>query len=56
MGGAGGGQKGQGAEDEEHERKFVMEDDTAFHLTDKDGEKVLDPRTGLPLAPPVIGA
>jgi hypothetical protein len=51
----GGGQKGQGSEDEEHQRKYVIDDDSAFQLNDEDGQKVIDPRTGLPLVPPVIG-
>jgi hypothetical protein len=51
----GGGQKAEGSEDEEHQRKFVMEDDSAFQLNNEDGQKVIDPRTGLPLVPPVIG-
>ena len=48
------GQKGQGDEDDEHQRKYVVEDDDVFQLTDG-GERLTDPRTGLPLTPPVIG-
>jgi hypothetical protein len=48
------GQKGQGDEDEEHQRKYIVEDDEVFQLTD-DGERLTDPRTGMPLTPPVIG-
>jgi hypothetical protein len=53
-GGMGGGHKGEGGEDEEHQRKYVMEDDQAFQLTE-DGERLVDPHTGLPITPPVIG-
>ena len=59
-GGAGGmpgmapGQKGQGGDDDEHQRKYIVDDDEAFQLTD-DGERLTDPRTGMPLTPPVIG-
>jgi hypothetical protein len=54
MPGMGAGQKGQGGEDEEHQRKYIVDDDEAFQLAD-DGERLTDPRTGMPLAPPVIG-
>jgi hypothetical protein len=53
-GGMGGGHKGEGGEDEEHQRKYVMEDDQAFQLTE-DGERLVDPHTGLPITLPVIG-
>ncbi|MFF0147243.1 hypothetical protein ATK36_2754 [Amycolatopsis sulphurea] len=56
MGGMGvGGGKGKGEEDAEHQRKYGVEDDSAFSLTDNDGERLLDPRTGLPPTPPTIG-
>ena len=53
--GASGGGRGQGEEeDKEHQRKYVLDDDEFFQLTDE-GEKLVDPNTGLPVAPPVIG-
>lgn len=51
--GAAGG-KGKGEEDTEHERKYVLDEDEAFQLTEE-GERLIDPNTGLPVAPPVIG-
>ncbi|WP_158880633.1 hypothetical protein [Amycolatopsis anabasis] len=54
MGAAGAG-KGRGAEDEEHQRKYVVEGDEHFQLTDEEGERVVDPRTGMSPTPPVIG-
>jgi hypothetical protein len=54
IGGAG-AKKGEGAKDEEHQRKYVMDDDDAFQLTDEAGETVVDPVTGFPVVPPVIG-
>ncbi|WP_370947192.1 hypothetical protein AB5J62_06455 [Amycolatopsis sp. cg5] len=53
-GGIGQGAKGEGGEDEEHQRKFVFDDDEHFQLTD-DGERVVDPRTGMAPVTPVIG-
>lgn len=53
-GGMGQGAKGAGGEDEEHQRKFVLDDDEHFQLTD-DGERVVDPRTGMVPVAPVIG-
>ncbi|GAA3554168.1 hypothetical protein GCM10022222_42290 [Amycolatopsis ultiminotia] len=53
MGAAGG--KGKSEEDAEHQRKYGMDDDSAFSLTDDDGGRLLDPRTGLPPTPPTIG-
>ncbi|WP_165436554.1 hypothetical protein [Amycolatopsis suaedae] len=45
--------RGRG-EDSERERKYVVRDDE--HLRpDKVNDKVVDPRTGLPVVPPVIG-
>ncbi|MFD8492377.1 hypothetical protein [Amycolatopsis sp. NPDC059657] len=55
MGGMGQGGRGGGDEDEEHQRKYVLEDDAAFQLTDEDGEKYVDPRTGMSPVTPVIG-
>lgn len=52
MGGMGG--RGQGGDDEEHERKYVEDDDSMFELAE-DGERLVDPRTGMPVAPDVIG-
>jgi hypothetical protein len=54
MGSGMGGHKGEGGEEEEHQRKYVMEDDDAFQLTEN-GERLIDPHTGLPITPPVIG-
>jgi hypothetical protein len=54
MGSGMGGHKGEGGEDEEHQRKYVMEDDDAFQVTEN-GERLIDPYTGLPITPPVIG-
>jgi len=45
--------RGRG-EDEERERKYVVLDDEHL-LPDKVGTKTVDPRTGLPVVPPVIG-
>ncbi|WP_328608229.1 hypothetical protein OG943_03650 [Amycolatopsis sp. NBC_00345] len=53
MGAAGG--KGKGEDDKEHQRKYGVDDDSAFSLIDDDGGKLLDPRTGLPPTPPTIG-
>ncbi|WP_027943066.1 hypothetical protein [Amycolatopsis taiwanensis] len=53
MGGAHGG-KGNGEEDAEHQRKYILDDDEAFQLT-AEGERLVDPVTGLPVTPPVIG-
>jgi hypothetical protein len=54
MPGGMGGQKGEGGEEDEHQRKYVLDDDEAFQLTEA-GERLVDPRTGMPLTPPVIG-
>ncbi|WP_154676336.1 hypothetical protein [Amycolatopsis benzoatilytica] len=51
--GAGAGKKSGGA-DEEHERKFVLSDDEAF-LATEDGQRLIDPQTGMAASPPVIG-
>lgn len=52
MGGAGRG--GQGGDDEEHQRQYVLPDDEAFALTE-DGEVLRDPSTGNVVTPPTIG-
>lgn len=49
-----GGKGGEKDEDQEHQRKYVLDDDEHFMLGE-DGERVTDPRTGLPPVPPVIG-
>ncbi|MEV6909801.1 hypothetical protein [Amycolatopsis sp. NPDC051071] len=49
-----GGQRGKGAEDEEHHRKYILDDDSHF-LPGEEGEKVVDPTTGMAPTPPVIG-
>lgn len=54
MGAGAHGGKGKGGEDEEHQRKFLQDDDEAFQLS-AEGEKLIDPQTGLPVTPPVIG-
>jgi hypothetical protein len=54
MGGAG-GHKGTGAEDAEHQRKYGLDDDSAFSLVDEVGERLVDPNTGLPVTPPTLG-
>ncbi|MBB4689692.1 hypothetical protein [Amycolatopsis jiangsuensis] len=53
MGAAGG--RGKDEEDKEHQRKYGVDDDSAFSLTDDDGGRLVDPRTGLPPTPPTIG-
>ncbi|GAA1023348.1 MULTISPECIES: hypothetical protein [Amycolatopsis] len=40
---------------QEHRRKYGLDTDSAFSLTDDDGERTVDPRTGLPPTPPTIG-
>jgi hypothetical protein len=47
-----GGRGGKTDEDREHDRKYVLDEDTLF---DEDG-KTVDPVTGLPVVPPTIGA
>jgi hypothetical protein len=53
MGGAGG--KGKGEEDKEHARKYGLEDDSAFSLVDENGDPLVDPNTGMSVAPPTLG-
>jgi hypothetical protein len=45
------GGRGKKEDDEEHQRKFVLDTDTLF------GEegRTVDPVTGLPVVPPTIG-
>ncbi|MGW7538866.1 hypothetical protein [Amycolatopsis sp. NPDC054798] len=45
--------RGKDEEAKEHQRKYGVESDSAF--TDDDGERIVDPRTGLPPTPPTIG-
>ncbi|HWD07333.1 MAG TPA: hypothetical protein VG674_33335 [Amycolatopsis sp.] len=54
--GAAGGRGAKGEEDAEHQRKYGIEDDSAFTLLDDDEGRILDPRTGLPPTPPTLGA
>ncbi|WP_432849190.1 hypothetical protein ACQPXB_01560 [Amycolatopsis sp. CA-161197] len=57
MGGMGAaGSKGKGEEDAEHQRKYGIDDDSAFSLLDDEDGRLLDPHTGLPPTPPTIGA
>ncbi|MEV6897808.1 hypothetical protein [Amycolatopsis sp. NPDC051372] len=57
MGGMGAaGNKGKGEEDAEHQRKYGIDDDSAFSLLDDEDGRLLDPHTGLPPTPPTIGA
>ncbi|MFF0145427.1 hypothetical protein [Amycolatopsis sulphurea] len=46
---------GKGESDKEHQRKYGVDDDSVLSLTDGDGERLVDPRTGLPPTPPTIG-
>ncbi|MFF0149441.1 hypothetical protein ATK36_3793 [Amycolatopsis sulphurea] len=55
MGGMGAGGKGKGEEDKEHQRKYLLDDDSAFDITDDEDGRLRDPRTGLPPTPPTIG-
>ncbi|MFD2466630.1 hypothetical protein [Amycolatopsis silviterrae] len=47
--------RGKDDEAKDHHRKYGLDNDSAFTLTDEDGERVVDPRTGLPPTPPTIG-
>jgi uncharacterized protein YukE len=54
-GGPGGmapGGRGKGEEDQEHQRKYVVDSDQLFT---EDGQKLVDPETGYPAVPPTIG-
>ncbi|MEW2502947.1 hypothetical protein AB0878_21020 [Amycolatopsis sp. NPDC047767] len=56
MGGMGGaGKGGKGEEDKEHQRKYVLEDESAFDIVDDEDGRLRDPWTGLPPTPPTIG-
>ncbi|QYN18853.1 hypothetical protein [Amycolatopsis sp. DSM 110486] len=56
MGGMGGaGKGGKGEEDKEHQRKYVLEDDSAFDIVDDEDGRLRDPWSGLPPTPPTIG-
>ena len=46
--------KGNGEEDAEHDRKYILDDDEPFQLA-AEGERLIDSNTGLSVAPPVIG-
>ncbi|MGW4394560.1 hypothetical protein ACWEHA_04665 [Amycolatopsis nivea] len=47
--------KGKDEDSKDHHRKYGLETDSAFSLTDEDGDRTVDPRTGLPPTPPTIG-
>ncbi|WP_143132575.1 hypothetical protein [Amycolatopsis rubida] len=47
--------RGKAEDSKDHHRKYGLETDSAFSLTDDDGERAVDPRTGLPPTPPTIG-
>lgn len=47
--------RGKDEDPKDHHRKYGLETDSAFSLTDDDGERTVDPRTGLPPTPPTIG-
>jgi hypothetical protein len=56
MAGVPGAGRGRGADDEEHRRKYGENDDSMFRLEgDEAGQVMIDPNTGLPVAPPTIG-
>ncbi|GAA3561785.1 hypothetical protein GCM10022222_51960 [Amycolatopsis ultiminotia] len=49
MGGMGAaGKGGKGEDDKDHRRKYGVEDDSAFDITDDDDGRLRDPHTGLP--------
>ncbi|MDQ0378997.1 hypothetical protein [Amycolatopsis thermophila] len=52
--GAGGGNRGKGEDDAEHQRKYIVDEDEHFQLT-AEGEKAVDPITGMTVSPPVLG-
>ncbi|WP_370940415.1 hypothetical protein [Amycolatopsis sp. cg13] len=47
--------KDKDQDSQEHHRKYGLDTDAAFSITDDDGERTVDPRTGLPPTPPTIG-
>ncbi|MET9262734.1 hypothetical protein [Amycolatopsis sp. NPDC004079] len=47
--------KDKDQDSQEHHRKYGLDTDAAFSLVDDDGERTVDPRTGLPPTPPTIG-
>ncbi|MGH3519417.1 MAG: hypothetical protein ACRDQ7_18765, partial [Haloechinothrix sp.] len=57
MMGAGGAGRGQGAEDKDHQRRYGLDTelDVDLHVKDEHGERMIDPVTGMPVVPPVIG-
>lgn len=52
--GAGAGNRGKGEDDGEHQRKYIVDEDEHFQLT-AEGEKAVDPVTGMTVSPPVLG-
>ncbi|GAA3854999.1 hypothetical protein [Amycolatopsis tucumanensis] len=52
--GAGAGNRGKGDDDGEHQRKYIVDEDEHFQLT-AEGEKAVDPVTGMTVSPPVLG-
>ncbi|WP_240325247.1 hypothetical protein [Amycolatopsis thermalba] len=52
--GAGAGNRGRGEDDDEHQRKYIVDEDEHFQLT-AEGEKAVDPITGMTVSPPVLG-
>ncbi|GAB3565752.1 hypothetical protein GCM10027445_11530 [Amycolatopsis endophytica] len=52
--GAGAGNRGKGEDDGEHQRKYIVDEDEHFQLT-AEGEKAVDPITGMTVSPPVLG-
>ncbi|WP_275293433.1 hypothetical protein [Amycolatopsis sp. La24] len=54
VGGMGAGTGRKREDDEEHERKYMLSDDEAFLAAD-DGQRLVDPQTGMAASPAVIG-
>ncbi|NIH78375.1 hypothetical protein [Amycolatopsis viridis] len=52
--GGGAGNRGKGEDDKDHQRKYIVDEDDHFQLT-AEGEKAVDPITGLTVSPPVLG-
>jgi hypothetical protein len=52
--GAGAGNRGKGEDGGEHRRKYIVDEDEHFQLT-AEGEKAVDPITGMTVSPPVLG-